>query len=736
MKKILIVLFIFLSTLANAKIKEIKPTINSKTSFGIFIDNDSYNFTKDEVIAYKNVLESEGLGTYIFVVEDSSPMEIRSKILKYSNIKMPLEGIVLIGDIPIPMLRDAQHLSSAFKMKQTADWKISSIPSDRYYDDFSLKFNFIKQDEDNPLYFYFSLDPSSEQQIHSNIYSARIKPIVIKGVDKNVLLARYLTKVVRLHKESSSINNMFVFCGHGYNSESLDSWEGEQWALREQLPSLFTNGNRVRFSNFNTKFPMKPYILQQIQDTTMDIALFHHHGADDTQYINGYEDISDVDGSIENIKRYLRSKVVDKKDSLERIDYFMKKYDINRSWFDLSDSTKVSDSLYDASLDIYSSDIDQIRTYPKFVMFDACYNGSFYMDHYIAGSYIFNEGNTVVTLGNTVNSLQDKWPDELIGLLAHGVRVGVWAKNVNYLETHLIGDPTYRFANEYGDNLAEKINDNFISGSNKKAINKYWLRNLSSNKCVEGSADVLSISLRMLFNNYYEGIEDLLVNTFKVSNFFAVRMECLNLLAKINGEGLREVLPLALEDNYELIRRFGIEYISRCGDEGFIPYLVKAINREILSNRFSYYSKSVIKVFPSEKILPVLEDVFANNNLAPDYSSYSLYLSNIKRYKRSTAEDIKLIFDKGAKSKYRMMNIRAFRNYHCHYAVPDLIRFATDKSQDFDLRMAMIEALGWFDMSFRHQEIIDACKNIITIDDNPSIQKECKMTISRLKPAY
>ena len=66
----------------------------------------------------------------------------------------------------------------------------------------------------------------------------------------------------------------------------------------------------------------------------------------------------------------------------------------------------------------------------------------------------------------------------------------------------------------------------------------------------------------------------------------------------------------------------------------------------------------------------------------------------------------------------------------------DLIKFAANRSQVVELRLAMIEALGWFDMSFRRQEIIDACKNIITIDDNPSIQKECKMTISRLMTAY
>ena len=69
------------------------------------------------------------------------------------------------------------------------------------------------------------------------------------------------------------------------------------------------------------------------------------------------------------------------------------------------------------------------------------------MEDCIADAYIFGEGNTVVTQGNTVNTIQDKWPDEYLGVLACGVRIGQWARHVHFLETHIIGDPTYRFAN-------------------------------------------------------------------------------------------------------------------------------------------------------------------------------------------------------------------------------------------------------------------------------------------------
>ncbi|MDZ7635917.1 MAG: hypothetical protein U5L72_16375 [Bacteroidales bacterium] len=70
------------------------------------------------------------------------------------------------------MLRDAQHLTSAFKMDQERyPWHRSSIPSDRFYEDFDLEFTFLKADT-NGLYFYYSLNPSSVQVLTPQILTA------------------------------------------------------------------------------------------------------------------------------------------------------------------------------------------------------------------------------------------------------------------------------------------------------------------------------------------------------------------------------------------------------------------------------------------------------------------------------------------------------------------------------------------------------------------------------------
>ena len=59
--------------------------------------------------------------------------------------------------------------------------KKSSIPSDRYYDDFGLTFDYIKQDSLKPDYHYMTLRADSKQYISPDIYSAQYPPTTLKG---------------------------------------------------------------------------------------------------------------------------------------------------------------------------------------------------------------------------------------------------------------------------------------------------------------------------------------------------------------------------------------------------------------------------------------------------------------------------------------------------------------------------------------------------------------------------
>ena len=157
-----IVSALILTSLLHANTKLIQPVQSHQSSFAIVIDSTSFSRTEEAVLAYRNSIEIDGLSTYILIADWKSADAVRSEIVRLRNQDGKLEGIVLVGDIPIPMIRDAQHLTSAFKIDQNQtrySLDQTSVPSDRFYDDLDLRFTYVKQDSANPLLFYYNLDP-------------------------------------------------------------------------------------------------------------------------------------------------------------------------------------------------------------------------------------------------------------------------------------------------------------------------------------------------------------------------------------------------------------------------------------------------------------------------------------------------------------------------------------------------------------------------------------------------
>ena len=135
----------------------VKPAVKVKdTSFAVITDKGTFQACEAELKAYQEILGMEGLPTFIVYNEWNKPEDVKKVIVKLYK-KDKLEGVVFVGDIPIPMLRKAQHMTSAFKMdEKNNDWRDSSVPSDRFYDDFDLQFDFLKQDSVENNFFYYN----------------------------------------------------------------------------------------------------------------------------------------------------------------------------------------------------------------------------------------------------------------------------------------------------------------------------------------------------------------------------------------------------------------------------------------------------------------------------------------------------------------------------------------------------------------------------------------------------
>lgn len=732
MKRYLIITILWIVLLLNGYSQQVvPPSVQTATSFAIVIDSVSYAKTKDAVDAYKKVVEEDHLATYILVHNWNSPDEIKSLLINLSlHPTSPLEGALFIGEIPIPMLRDAQHLTSAFKMDQERyPLDRSSVPSDRFYDDFDLKFDFIKRDEANRLYFYYSLRHDGAQILNPDIYTARIMPYDDDGGDRYVLLRRYLERLVseRRNNRDNLLNVLSMGRGHSYNSESKAAWAGEQMALKEQLPDAFSPRGRVRFMDFDSPWPIKDSFLDEVQKPGLDLMLFHHHGAKDTQYLNGYRKGSDPNISKENIRMYGRSKIrsaAEKKGREEAIRYYMNLLDIPRSWVDDSfdDTRMAEDSLYNLMLDIHLHDIRSITPTARVIMLDACYNGSFHEKENVAGAYLFGGGETMVVQGNTVNVLQDKWPDEFLGLLAAGMRVGNWHRHVAYLETHLIGDPTFHFSNS--TDISFDLNEVLFS---RKDDADFWLSLLAY-----PVVDLQALALRKLFECGYPEISELLRDTYLHAPDMIVRCETFLLLSRIRDENYMAVLASAAMDSYELIRRFAIEQIYKNGSAQLVPTCLHNYFWDASSERVQFKHRSHQQLLPSEAARHYLHQTALHS---PHHRKRAEELERRLAQQDSLyQEQIPLLTTREPTvTKKAILNeIRSFRNYPDNRVIDPLLSLIADPSKEQSLRIAAAEALGWYRYSCRRDYIVEQLR-LLCADRYPEkIDNEISKTILRL----
>ena len=705
----------------------VKPSVKTKTTFAIVTDSKSYEEAKQEIDAYRTSVENEGLGTYLLIDEWKSPEPIRELLIQlHEDKKAPLEGCVFVGDIPIPMIRDAQHLCSAFKMNQTMAWHRSSVPSDRYYDDFDLKFDYIKQDSVYTDYHYLSLRADGTQYLSPDIYSGRIRPLRGEGMDKYQLLRDYLKKVVAEKQQNNVLDQLTMARGHGYNSEDLLAWSGEQLALREQFPQLFKPGNTVKFYDFNFQFPAKFLYLNEVQREDLDMMLFHHHGGTDAQYINGYQLPTNVQANIESIKLYIRSKVPGRAKKVGReqaIKEYAKQYNIPESWceeaFDIN--KQKLDSIYHYHMDIHMEEIYKLRPNARFVMFDACFNGSFHLDEYLAGSYIFNPGKTIATLACSVNSIQDKWPDEFIGLMATGMRIGQFARLTCFLENHLIGDPTFHFTPNVDTGF--DVNQALVL---KEGNIAFWKKQLTS-----PLVDMQALALRKLSDADYKDIVPLLEESYFNSESFITRLEALRLLVLNHPNQALPTMTAALNDSYELIRRYAGEYAEKNGSPELLPAWIESYLKRSQEKRLRFKILGGIDAFPYADIKAEVEKQVASMTLY-DRTHVNAILEQLPRQEQSMEMDIKTITDPKSKPSYVSRDLRTFRNHPVGGKALDmLLAFLKDESRPIDQRIITAEVLGWYNLYHDKASIIASLKETNTNDK--ALKNEIQKSIARLE---
>jgi len=681
---------------------------NPKTSFGIFVDSVTYDACRQELEAYRQQLISEGLRADILAKDWQNPEEVRAKVKELAaDRKCPLEGIVLVGDMPIAMIREAQWLTTAFKMnEQRFPIFESSVASDRFYDDFDLEFDFLSKDEKRRDIFYYRLSERGAQHLQPDIYSARMKVPECMGGNKYEILAKYLRKVVAAHQErNNKADNITFFFGKSYNSEDLNVWRQKTLLYKESFPEAFKKASGNRFLTFKQAPQMKWTIMSELQREDSDIFQFTEHGAYDTQYLNGVGE----GGSIEENLLLLRSAIARKylrwknKPEEER-----RKQDFPDSLFQLpsrnfSDSALAFYHKYDSvamrNANILQEDLLDVKSNAKIVILNACYNGSFHNEEgYIAGVHVFGDGKCVLAQANTVNVLQDKFEDKLIGLLSLGLRAGMWQKEVPYLESHLIGDPTFRFAPTDSKVNTDKLASDLIFRSKDPGTWKKYLKN--SNPVVRATAIV-----------------------------HLAHSDC------------RETNAIALEmlrkDSSPIVRQCAFSVLGNSADEHAEEAILTASNDpvEVIARHACLLAAEMGSVGKDGRILAAMERLYENH---PELLRVNMQSENALRIMTGggyfDSESAK-INDKSLSDNQRISAMRTFRNYRYDKARKEILKLAGDSSESENIRKVACEVMGWFSKSPYRADIIRELKEMLSSEKSmpASVRVEILKTVKRLE---
>lgn len=707
---------------------------NTATTFAIVIDDTTFRSAKAEVMAYKAALEKQGLGTYIISHKWNNPGEIRDILKKLHEQKPRLEGAALIGDIPVPMIMNAQRLTSAYRLDENKSGLKAAVPSDRFYDDFSLAFDFLSRDKADREKFYYSLSAAGAAVIDMDIYTSRIKAPLIDGKTKYEVIKDYLKKVVAGKNEQNPLNTLMVYSGMGYASESETTWASEQVALREQLPVLFKPGSSAKFINSKMPGNIKAGLLAEIQRPDLDLAIFHQHGYTDEQLVSGSPSVSFPQPSIENVRRYLRNKILDAKKNGRDVEETKKRFQatlgVPMVWMAdaLVDSVMKADSLFQANGSIIISDIDSISPNARMVIFDNCYNGSFHREDYMSGHYIFGKGKSMVAMANSINVLQDVRTTTLLGLLQHGVRAGNWFKYQAYLETHLIGDPTFTFS---GSTTVD-YNNAIV---NKDGNDKFWVELLKVN-----DADLQSLALYHIAGSQKAGCSKLLRDRYDHSEFSAARAAAFSLLSQLNTADFSAVLKDAVNDPYEFIRRKAVNLIGDFGGDEFVPALVQSALEDWPSKRVGYNLGNSLSFMNSETVIRAFEQSMDQPGLATRKAEIEKLIARQKSSLTKVKNDESLMADHAADLKKRSFNVTTLRTYSYHQQIPAVIRIMLDPSENETLRLNATEVLGWYAYSYQKEKILTALVTLINDKQtSDSLRKEASRSLNYLRsftPGY
>ena len=189
-------------------------------------------------------------------------------------------------------------------------------------------------------------------------------------------------------------------------------------------------------------------------------------------------------------------------------------------------------------------------------------------------------------------------------------------------------------------------------------------------------------------------------------------MEAIMLLSVYDNDAFIECLKLAVNDSYELIQRFAINFIAKSGDPRLAPAIVSVAIKNNTSERCEFNTKMAMALYPEELLMPEFEKQFANITYYTDRQTVHDAIANsIHVNTHKWEDDLDVILDDSSSVKKKIMCIRMLRNYTLHKDIPKLLSYV-ERENDETVQIALWEALGWFSLSYQREIIASKAWNV------------------------
>jgi len=227
----------------------------------------------------------------------------------------------------------------------------------------------------------------------------------------------------------------------------------------------------------------------------------------------------------------------------------------------------------------------------------------------------------------------------------------------------------------------------------RRGESRYWKKILNHSNC-----DIRALAIKTLPETNAITSQELL-NIERNSESPVVRMEAFMSLKRRADSYLSQAIRLGIEDSYELLQRLSAQTLDESGDPALKDIYDALKDDPAVNSRVMFYIKPMRRHFyPTEKEL----------------------------------EEYALLNSPDRPLKDKKFTVRRERNGCCAYALDDMFKLLQNET-DQEFRVAIAEVFGWYVYSYRKDEIISRCEELLANEKEDRVAHELLKSINRLK---